>query len=64
MADIKQAAKWLQEGKDVQRTTYATRFWLTPYWPKKLTFDVVCADGGRHELDCFDLLAEDWEMVP
>jgi hypothetical protein len=63
MADIKQAAKWIQEGRDVQRRQYAGRFWLTPYYPLRLSYEVVCADGGEHVLDCLDLLADDWELV-
>ncbi len=59
MADIKQAAKWMQEGHTVKRES-TDRFWVSPWEPRRISYDVCCADGGEHILDLFDLQAEDW----
>ena len=58
MADIKQAAKWMQEGKRVCR----------PDWHTNLSCSstghlILYSDGQRYELYIFDLLADDWEIA-
>lgn len=69
MADIKQAAKWMQEGHTVQRKKYATKFWSLPKFScsargsLRISYDIVCADGCDHTLDLFDLQADDWEIA-
>ena len=62
MADIKQAAKWMSEGKTVFRSSRSERYWLVPWEPLRISYDVVCADGGEHVLDFGDLQADDWEI--
>ncbi len=62
MADIKQAAKWMQQGHTVKRLS-TDRFWCSPWEPRRISYDTVCADGGEHQLDLFDLQAEDWEIA-
>lgn len=65
MADIKQAAKWVAQGKDVERASADKTWWLTPWYPLRGTFQVVEAGSVRKsELNCNDLLADDWEIVP
>ena len=64
MADIKQAAKWVQEARTVQRSIYAGKWWASAWHPGLFQWCIVCADGGEHELDSFDLLADDWEIAP
>ena len=59
MADIKQAAKWLKAERDAIR--HDRDWWLTPYFPRLVTFEVA---GAEHELNCDDLAADDWELVP
>lgn len=63
MADIKQAAKWMSEGKDVVRHTFRGVFWVSPHYPRCSTCFVVCANGRERELSLDDLMAEDWELV-
>ena len=64
MADIKQAAKWMEEGRLVKR----------PGWFKNFSYkaddapypNVVCSDGSDMDeegLQLRDLLAEDWELA-
>jgi hypothetical protein len=74
MADIKQAAKWLMEGRRVRR----------PHWEDFLGVEFGFADdeqilwhcdhltddgepceleGDTYEAELADLLAEDWELV-
>lgn len=61
MADIKQAAKWLSEGKTVRR----------PEWPYEGKYDAVYCKPNSHELQgrvgslCWlhNLLADDWELA-
>jgi len=61
MADIKQAAKWVKEGHDVLRASADRKWWLTPYYPLRGTFG-MCGEK-KQELDCADLLADDWEVI-
>ena len=62
MADIKQAAKWMQEGRTVKRSS-TERYWCVPWEPHRFSYSVCCADGGEHTLDFSDLLADDWELA-
>jgi hypothetical protein len=63
MADIKQAAKWLGEGRTVSRAEYASEWWVSAFMPNLLQLDICSADGPDHQLDCQDLLADDWEIA-
>ena len=63
MANVQQAAKWIQEDKTVQRAAYAGRWWASAWHPGLFQWCIGCADGGEHELDCYDLLADDWEIA-
>jgi hypothetical protein len=71
MADIKQAAKWLQEGKNVRRSS-----WTEYEWTGMLDGDdeddpearvalFYCETGQELVSAMFasDLLAEDWEIA-
>lgn len=58
MADIQQAALWIREGMDVRRPDRG--WWLTAWYPQKESWDIA---GDDHELNCDDLLADDWEIV-
>ena len=62
MADIKQATKWLMEGHTVQRVSRRGHYWVVPWIPMRISYDVRCEDGGEHTLDYSDLLGEDWEI--
>lgn len=76
MADIKQAAKWMQEGKRVRRNhpTWkgkATGFEDVPQAHKKFTTFIECDDKKRIfgdagvpiSLMIDSLLADDWEIA-
>lgn len=66
MAQIKQAAKWLADGKKVRRAAWSN----TDY---RLVIDgmdkssVICVEGNELDpiaaFDVNDLLAEDWELA-
>lgn len=55
MADIKQAAKWMKEGKKVRRAD--TDF----VWDADTEF--VSDQNGDECMHIDDLLADDWEVV-
>ena len=70
MANIQQAAKWMQEGKRVRRP------WLSAYIslgvvPSEMFPDWIMVfdsgerarDGRTAAFDIYDLLAEDWEIA-
>ena len=70
MANIQQAAKWMQEGKRVVRRAF-TFVLVPPEIDGDLDYDLAhafgiftieCEDGGRHDLSWHDLLADDWEL--
>jgi hypothetical protein len=63
MADIKQAARWIQEDKTVERKSAAGKWWASACHPGLFMWCISCADGGEHELDCFDILADDWRIA-
>jgi hypothetical protein len=63
MADIKQASLWIREGYTVERESSAKKFWVSAWEPFRFMYLVSCADGGEHQLDCFDLEAEDWRIA-
>ena len=60
MADIKQAAEWMKEGKKVRRKSAA-------YWTLWMSSDISgiytlqTTPGFSPQLDADDLLADDWE---
>jgi len=61
MADIKQAAKWMQEGKEVHRATWGTS-------PVRLhickpTAKVHDDLDRKADFTALELLAEDWEIA-
>lgn len=61
MADIKQAAKWMQEGKRVQRTSRKLWWLRMVRWSGRM---MLKTNAGRNpELDGDDLLADDWEIA-
>jgi hypothetical protein len=61
MADIKQAAKWMQEGKQVKRAA----------WRNSPVLLHVCERYGKvhdelnrkADFTAFELLADDWEIA-
>ena len=58
MADIKQAALWLKEGKRVRRPDW---------WGNLVCYAqnhrIIYSNGERYEIYVPDLLADDWEIV-
>lgn len=64
MADIKQAALWMQEGSGVRRAK-----WPPVYrWKEHRSFPMVelhCPDKKKQDaiFGLEDLLADDWELV-
>lgn len=59
MADIKQAAEWLKEGKSVRRA-----WWGPPAWISSELHALIRDNGHmayKPMLD--DLLADDWEIA-
>jgi hypothetical protein len=74
MADIKQAAKWMQEGKKVRRTVYGPeqRHGIPdpkahPLFPSHICADehqrLTCNEGLPVVLLLSALLADDWEIA-
>ena len=74
MADIKQAAKWMQEGRTVRRTSaFSLAIWRENYtieyaddplkWDEDAREDANPDDFEDAVFDCEDLLADDWELV-
>ncbi len=71
MADIKQAAKWIQEGKDARRRAWHPN---VPAWTLEddaMTDEewtsITQRHDGKHNMKCDllcigDLLADDWEL--
>ena len=58
MADIKQAAKWMNEGKKVKRVCWWSGYCHAP-------FATVVDDYGKNtEFSVMELLADDWEIAP
>ena len=60
MADIKQAAAWLKEGREVRRSVMGEMggFHITPGG-----FVEFRDSGFSASLHLYDLLADDWEVV-
>ena len=58
MANIVQAAKWMQEGKKVKR-----HIWAVNFVKKEGAGFIVHQDGVLMDLWVYELLAEDWEIV-
>lgn len=73
MADIKQAAKWMQEGRLVRRPHYGTRGLSGESFPVAIRAEqghtdeglvAVCACHGRPKHFAIEsLLADDWEIA-
>lgn len=68
MADIKQAAKWMQEGKKVKRHLWIRDQRIGHYGDGDSCVDLFYSDGRKqvHEpfvLMSLDLLADDWEIA-
>jgi hypothetical protein len=64
MADIKQAASWMQEGKQVARKSWAGT--ILPRRQSEGEHSIVCGRGSSVSFAHFypsDLLADDWEVV-
>jgi hypothetical protein len=62
MADIIQAARWMQEGKRVKRAE-----WEAEYGVANKAFLIRWLNGNRETHAPFsvqDLLATDWELAP
>jgi hypothetical protein len=58
MADIKQAAKWMGEGKKVRRS-----IWNDGETCESKNFRIVDQDGAPTKFWKQELLAEDWEIA-
>ena len=58
MADIKQAAKWMDEGKRVKR-----REWKAVYEAQDAIYMPVKWDQHDAPFSIQDLLADDWEIA-
>ena len=58
MADIKQAAKWMDEGKRVRRPDWFGN--LSCYTQGKR---IIYSNKERYEMYIPDLLADDWELA-
>jgi hypothetical protein len=57
MADIKQAAKWMQEGKKVRRSTWEAGYCHAPH------VKVIDEDDKKTSFFVNELLADDWEIA-
>jgi len=57
MSDIKQAAKWMQEGKSVRRKDREEMFVGALHWIRGNDLQPIIFSPAS-------LLAEDWELVP
>lgn len=72
MADIKQAAKWMQQGKRVKRSYWSTDVRSDDYHRPWLLYDkdtrvMTVSRGGNNwsgpDFIVDDLLADDWEIA-
>jgi len=68
MADIKQAAKWMQEGERVRRPFLASGISIgfrgRGTWIRVYENGQLAADARVAPFDVEELLAEDWEIAP
>ena len=65
MANILQAAKWMQEGKRVRRPQWIPDGVRSEEPVTNQFSAIVWADDGRlADIGCVDLLADDWEIAP
>ena len=60
MADIKQAAKWMQEGK---RVVGGNTMWPLCVCDEDIYFLPQMGEAYPYKMDVNDLLAEDWEVA-
>lgn len=58
MADIKQAAKWMQEGRRIRRPE-----WHGTLYCYAQGHRILYSDRERYEMYVPDLLAYDWEIA-
>ena len=70
MANIQQAAKWMQQGKHVRRPWLAShislgalRSEMFPHWIAVFDGGTRARDNRMAAFDVNDLLAEDWEVA-
>lgn len=64
MADIKQAAKWMQEGNKVRRVIWPSGYYWLPWGDHVLIELHAPLQEPKDALFGFDdLLADDWEIV-
>jgi hypothetical protein len=65
MADIKQAAKWIGEGQKVRRQCWTTGSYLKKRRGPSIEFTWQTVDRYQRvsNLNCEDLLADDWEIA-
>ena len=61
MADIKQAAKWMQEGKSVSSFDSGRGSGIYMSCENEVFYQI--RNGVRVDLTINDLLADDWELV-
>lgn len=64
MADIKMAAKWMQEGKHVRRSGWDEKCpnWFAD-WNENIELDGRERVANDVFLECCDILADDWEIA-
>jgi hypothetical protein len=60
MADIKQAAKWMQEGKKVRRSVWGILSIDAPYGTIR---NSRVLRNDNFSLNLEDVLADDWELA-
>lgn len=63
MADIKQAAKWLDKSESVARPEFHARGFYTTDSRKGIFFVDRHSSRGERRLTPKDLLADDWEIA-
>ena len=63
MADIQQAAKWIQEGKHARRPNFGSGYFLTKDANDYLIATSHAGKRRKAQLTTDDLLADDWEPV-
>jgi hypothetical protein len=63
MADIKQAAEWMQEGKRVRRPGWIKDGFKCEDPLNSFSSIVWADDNAIADIGCVDLLADDWEIA-
>lgn len=64
MADIKQAAKWMQAGHQVRRRSFASdmKCYIETAFPN--SGNVLAWENHTFAFIAADLMADDWEIAP